>query len=261
MISVSRFRWNLQGSINRLTLTICCTIIIPHSGAVVKGVFGDSRIAPLRRLDAALDLPQHGGGDLMGGLPDGDLRAPAGEEVDVAQHPLRVHALRHGNVQTVGRDDVGAVAGEIGERAFRHLLVHVRHRAVRAGVVKVVLVFPGNLRRRFHDGAVQREAGIARVRLDLPAAREGIFHHAPLVLAQLPDLRQAAGPGVDVRDVEHAQGLVGIVGVDGVNGLAALANPKVVAIPLLHGGAGHGIGPLRGNQQRVFKGVFVKRSH
>ncbi|MBQ8963027.1 MAG: hypothetical protein IJ089_04415 [Clostridia bacterium] len=197
----------------------------------------------------------------MGGLPNGDLRAPAVEEVDVAQHPFRVHTLRHGNVQTVRRDDVGTVAGEIGKGGFRHLLVHVRHRAVPAGVVKIVLVFPGDFRRRLHDGAVQREAGVARVRFYLPAAGQGILHHAPLILPQLPDLRQAVGAGVDVRDVEYAQSLVGIVGIDGVDGLAAPANPKVVAIPLLHGGACHGIGPLRGNQQRVFKGVFVKRSH
>ena len=197
----------------------------------------------------------------MGGLRNGDLRAPAGKEVDVPKQCLRVRPFRQRQVQPMRRHDIGAVRGEVGKRALGQLLVHVRHRAVRAGVVKVVLVFPGNLRRRLHDGAVQREAGVARVRFDLPAAGQDILHHAPLILPQLPDGGQAVGAGVDVRDVEHAQGLVGIVGIDGVDGLAALANPKVVAIPLLHGGAGHGIRPLRGNQQRVLKGVFVKRSH
>ena len=103
--------------------------------------------------------------------------------------------------------------------------------------------------------------GVARIRLYPPAPGKRLVHDGALILPKLPDRRQAAGAGFDVRDVEHAQGLVGIVVIDGVDGLAALANPKVVAIPLLHGGAGHGIRPLRGNQQRVFKGVFVKRSH
>ena len=219
-----------------------------------------SLVFTLRGLDAAFDLPQHGSGDLVRRLTNGDLNAPVVEEVDVPEQGFRVRPFRQRQVQPMRRHDIGAVRGEVGKRALGQLLVHARHRAVHAGVVKVVLVFPGDFRRRLQYGAVQRDARVARIRLYPPAPGKRLVHDGALILPKLPDGRQEAGAGVDVRDVEHAHGLVGVVGVDGVDGLAAPANPEVAAIPLLHGGAGHGVGALRGNQQRVFKGVFVERS-
>lgn len=239
----------------RLTLTIDCTLIIPQTAPAVKGILAIA----FRRPDAPFDFPEHRRGDFMGRLPDGHLRSPVGEEVDVPQQPFGVGILRQWQVQSRRGDDIGAVRREGGEGALRRLLVHVGHGAVRAGVVEIVLVFPGDFGGGLHDGAVEGEAGVALIRFYGPTTGERLVHHVALV--QLPDRGQTAGLGVDVRDVEHADGPAGIVGVDGMDGLAAPANPEAAAVPLPHGGAGHGVRPLGGNQQGVFEGVFVEWSH
>lgn len=194
-------------------------------------------------------------------LADGHLRAPVSEEVYITEQRFSVNIFRKRQVQPIRRYDIGAVRGEVGKCAFSHLLIHVRHRAIHAGVVEVVLVFPGDLRCRLKDGAVECDAGVCGVWLYFPSGLQRVIHDLPLIFLKLPDGWQATLRRIDVRNIEHANGLVRIIGVDGMNRLAAPANPEVAAIPLLHGGAGHRVGPLRGYEQGVFKGILVERGH
>ena len=211
---------------NRLTLTNCFTMIIPQTGSIVKRALRVALIAlrialgivprayilsiiysilcqpllrfPLRQPDSALNLPEHSGGNLMGCLAYGHLRTPVVEEINVAQQCFGVYVIAHGQIQALTGDHVGTVRRERCKCVLGQLFVHVGHRAVHAGVMKVVLILSGNLRGGLHDGAVKREVGIGFIRLDLPAAGKRVFHDGALALLKMPNGRQAVPRRVDV---------------------------------------------------------------